>query len=95
MIYYSPAEKPSLGMVVKAVLVTLGSWLAALAVNVATSLLLDWTGHSMTWFSHPSLLLPLYIIPALLGMAEVHSFWLKTVYTPSLNHIVANFVSNI
>ncbi|CAI8010143.1 Endoplasmic reticulum metallopeptidase 1 [Geodia barretti] len=75
-------EKPSLGMVVKAVLVTLGSWLAALAVNVATSLLLDWTGHSMTWFSHPSLLLPLYIIPALLGMAEVHSFWLKT--TPTL-----------
>ena len=66
-------------MVVQAVLVTLGSWVAALVVNLTTAVVLGWTGRSMSWFSHSSLLLPLYVVPALLALAEVHSFWLKLV----------------
>ena len=66
-------------MVVMAVLVTVSSWLAAVTVNVLTALLLGFTGHSMSWFTHTPLLIPLYCIPALLAMAEVHSFWLKKV----------------
>ena len=75
----SYADKPSLGMVLKAVAVTILSWVAAIAVNILTALLLDVTGHSMSWFTHTYLLLPLYTIPALLAMAEVHSFWQKMV----------------
>lgn len=66
-------------MVLKAATVTVFSWLAAIIVNTLTALLLDFTGHSMSWFTHTSLILPLYAIPALLAMAEVHSFWLKNV----------------
>ena len=75
----SHADKPSLGMVLKALAVTILSWVAAIAVNILTALLLDVTGHSMSWFTHTYLLLPLYTIPALLAMAEVHSFWQKMV----------------
>ena len=69
-------------MVLKAVTVTVFSWLAAIIVNTLTAILLGLTGHSMTWFTHSSLILPLYAVPALLAMAEVHSFWLKNVSIP-------------
>lgn len=72
-------EKPSVGMVMMAVVVTALSWLAAIIVNALTALLLDLTGHSMSWFTHTPLLLALYVVPALLAMAETHSFWLKNV----------------
>ena len=73
------AEKPSLGMVVTAVLVAVLSWVTAIVVNVLTALVVGLAGCSMSWFTHTPLLLPLYAIPALLAMAEVHSFWLKNV----------------
>ena len=73
------ADKPSLGMVVTAVLVTILSWVVAIIVNVLTALVVGVAGRSMSWFTHTPLLLPLYAIPALLAMAEVHSFWLKNV----------------
>ena len=73
-------EKPSVGMVLKAVLVNVLSWLVAVLVNVLTALLLGLTGRSMSWFTHTRLLFPLYIVPAILAMAEVHSFWQKNVH---------------
>lgn len=72
-------DVPSVGMVLQAVMVTISSWVLAVLVNVLTALLVDFLGRSMSWFTHTLLIVPLYTIPALLAMAEVHSFWLKQV----------------
>ena len=66
-------------MVLKALAVSLFSWLAAIGLNLLTALILGVAGRSMSWFTHTSLLLPLYIVPALLAMAEVYSYWQKKV----------------
>ena len=66
-------------MVLKAVLVTISSWFAAILVNLVTSLLVTYVGCSMSWFSHPTLLLPLYLSPAFLAMAAVHYSWFTSV----------------
>lgn len=71
-------------MVIKALFVMLFSWLAALLVNFVTAIIVTAAGRSLSWFTHTSLLLPLYVVPAALALAEVHSFWLKIV-SVSLN----------
>lgn len=66
-------------MVLKAMAVSLLSWVAAIGFNLLTALILSAVGRSMSWFTHTSLLLPLYIAPALLAMGAVYSYWQKKV----------------
>ena len=65
-------------------MVTLLSWLAAVCVTLVTALGLSLIGRSMSWFSRPHLLLPLYIGPALLAMASIHHCWQLKVSGSSL-----------
>ena len=53
-------------------LVLLLSWLVGIAAPVAIAILLTYTGHSLTWYCRPYLLLPLYATPSLFGAGFVH-----------------------
>ena len=48
------------------------SWLVGIAFPAVLSLLLTYTGHSLTWYCRPYLLVPLFGAPALFGIGFVH-----------------------
>ncbi|KAL5486377.1 hypothetical protein EMCRGX_G018844 [Ephydatia muelleri] len=76
--------------------VTLLSWLAAVCVTLVTALGLSLIGRSMSWFSRPHLLLPLYIGPALLAMASIHHCWqLKRAHVSHLMLEKASFLGTL
>ncbi|KAL9950991.1 hypothetical protein ACROYT_G043577 [Oculina patagonica] len=62
----------SLSDLFTSLLVLLLSWVVGIAVPVTIGLLLTYTGHSLTWYCRPYLLLVLYAAPSLFGVGFVH-----------------------
>ena len=55
------------------------SWMAAAVTVVLVALVLQGLGRSLSWFSNPHLLLPLYAAPSFVSIAAVHSYWIYRV----------------
>ncbi len=69
------AVKPTFVMVLLSLGVLLLSWLAAWGAAILTAVALQLTGHSLSWFSTPTLILLIYVTPSFLAMATVHELW--------------------
>ena len=65
----------SCGLIAAGLVAVLLSWLAAMCINLVTAMGLSLLGRSMSWFSRPLLLFPLYMGPAILAVAGVHHCW--------------------
>ena len=76
-----PPDKPTLKLCLVSFGVMFLSWLAAVLVAVLVALLLTSLGRSMTWFSHPLLIIPLYILPSFLALGEVNTQLVKRVHS--------------
>ena len=59
--------------------VMLLSWLAALLTCLLVAGLLTFLGRSMSYYSQPLLIIPLYAVPAALALGEVHTQLVKRV----------------
>ena len=69
------------GLLLKSCVVVLVSQIVGILVPIATAVVLQLTGQSMSWFSIPLLAIPLFFLPSLLGIAAVHSWWKNKVKT--------------
>lgn len=72
-------DSPTPKVVLASVCVMLVSWLAAVLTAAAVATLLTVLGRSMTWYSQPLLIIPLYVLPSFLALGEVHAQLLKRV----------------
>lgn len=71
------SNKPSLRLFATSFVVMITSWIAALLTVVAVATVVTVSGRSMSWFSRPLLLIPLYALPAFLTVCEVHTQLIK------------------
>ena len=62
-------------MLLKTMLVILLSLAMGLLLPLATALVVQLSGQTMSWFATPLLVVPLYFIPSILSSAATHRWW--------------------
>ncbi|XP_066015724.1 endoplasmic reticulum metallopeptidase 1-like isoform X2 [Pocillopora verrucosa] len=60
------------GDLIISLFILLLSWIVGTSFSVAVGVLLTYSGHSLTWYCQPYLILALYTAPSLLGIGLVH-----------------------
>lgn len=75
------------GLLLKTSLVVLVSQLVGILLPLATAVVLQQAGQSMSWFSTPLLVVPLFFLPSLLGWFLVNKWWRKQVSEMEVAHL--------
>ena len=82
------------GDLIISLFILLLSWIVGTSFSVAVGVLLTYSGHSLTWYCRPYLLLALYTAPSLLGIGLVHFLIKKSIVTSKENLTISFLLMN-